>query len=128
MRMKELYPLLKIAGVRNGYFTESEEADVCREINESGADIIWVGLGKPKEQAFCVRNRERITSGWLVTCGGCFNYVTGNYPRAPEWMQRRGLEWFHRMVTQPRKLAWRYFSTTPVALYLLFARTGDLKT
>jgi exopolysaccharide biosynthesis WecB/TagA/CpsF family protein len=127
-KMQSLYPRLKIVGARNGYFTEAEEGEVCKAINESGADIIWVGLGKPKEQAFCVRNRARLTSGWLVTCGGCFNYVTGHYPRAPDWMQRNGLEWFHRMVTQPRKLGWRYFSTTPVALYLLFARTGDLKT
>ena len=124
-RMQELYPALAIVGARDGYFAESEEQAVCEEINASGADIVWVGLGKPKEQAFCVRNRDAIAAGWLVTCGGCFNYVTGHYPRAPEWMQKTGTEWLHRMFTQPRKLAWRYISTTPLALFLLFTRTGE---
>ncbi|QYA03905.1 WecB/TagA/CpsF family glycosyltransferase [Rhizobium sp. B21/90] len=123
--MRRLYPSLIIAGVRNGYFSSAEEPSVCNEINASGADIIWVGLGKPKEQAFCVRNRHRISAGWLVSCGGCFNYVTGTYGRAPLWMQRTGTEWVHRMVTQPRKLLWRYVSTTPIALLLLLLRTGD---
>jgi N-acetylglucosaminyldiphosphoundecaprenol N-acetyl-beta-D-mannosaminyltransferase len=123
--MRRLYPNLKIAGIRNGYFSQDQEADVCREINESGADIVWVGLGKPKEQSFCVRNKHRIKSGWLVTCGGCFNYVTGAYSRAPDWMQSSGTEWLHRMLTQPRKLLWRYLSTTPVALLLLLLRTSD---
>jgi N-acetylglucosaminyldiphosphoundecaprenol N-acetyl-beta-D-mannosaminyltransferase len=124
-RMKELYPDLIIAGTHHGYFSVNEEQEVCRKINESGADIVWVGLGKPKEQAFCVRNRDNIRGAWLVTCGGCFNYVTGHYPRAPSWMQKSGIEWLHRMLTQPRKLAWRYLSTTPVAIYLLFARTSS---
>lgn len=123
--MKEKYPALKIAGYRNGYFSEAEEQSVCDEINASGADIVWVGLGKPKEQAFCVRNRNRIHANWLVTCGGCFNYVTGSYPRAPQWMQESGLEWVHRLLTRPRQLAWRYLSTTPIALYLLLTRTSE---
>jgi len=124
-RMQKLYPSLVIAGVRNGYFSEAQEKEGAEEINRSGADIVWVGLGKPKEQGFCVRNRENMSSNWLVTCGGCFNYVTGDYPRAPEWMQKTGLEWVHRLVTQPKKLFWRYMTTTPVAFYLLFARTSD---
>jgi exopolysaccharide biosynthesis WecB/TagA/CpsF family protein len=123
--MQRLYPSLIIAGTRNGYFSAAEEAAVCAEINASGADIVWVGLGKPKEQAFCVRNRDKLSAGWLVTCGGCFNYVTGSYARAPLWMQRTGTEWMHRMMTQPRKLLWRYVSTTPIALLLLLLRTGD---
>ncbi len=124
-RMRELYPALDIVGVRDGYFSAHDEQSVCDEINESGADIVWVGLGKPKEQDFCVKNRGNLPGKWLVTCGGCFNYVTGHYPRAPNWMQQTGTEWVHRMVTQPKKLLWRYISTTPVALYLLFARTSD---
>jgi len=124
-KMRTLYPRLKIAGVRNGYFSASEEAEVCRQVNESGADIVWVGLGKPKEQAFCVRNRDSLRAKWLVTCGGCFNYVTGAYARAPSWMQQTGTEWLHRMLTQPRKLFWRYLSTTPIALVLLLLRTAD---
>jgi len=127
-RMIELYPNLKIVGTRSGYFSLQEEMQVCDEINESGADIVWVGLGKPKEQAFCVRNRDNINASWLVTCGGCFNYVTGHYARAPDWMQKGGVEWIHRMLTQPRKLWWRYVSTTPIALFLLLTKTSSTKS
>ena len=119
------YPGLRIVGRRNGDFSREEEAQICEEINASGADIVWVGLGKPNEQAFCVRNRERLTASWIITCGGCFNFATGAYSRAPRWMQEWGLEWIYRMVTRPRQLAWRYLTTSPVAAFLLLLRTRE---
>ena len=73
------YPGLEIVGRRNGYFARGEEAAICEEINRSGADIVWVG-GLPLEHAFCVRNRSRLQAGWIVTAGGCFNYVTRPLP------------------------------------------------
>ena len=121
--VRGLYPSLQISGRRHGYFSVTDEAAICDEINASGADVVWVGLGKPKEQEFCVRNRHRIRAGWLVTCGGCFNYITGLYSRAPNWMQKAGIEWLHRMVTNPRKLFWRYLTTNPHALFLIATRT-----
>lgn len=124
-KMQQMYPSLDIAGRRHGYFTRDDEAEICEEINRSGANVIWVGLGKPIEQAFCVRNRDRLNAAWLITCGGCFNYVTGAYARAPDWMQKAGLEWVHRLLTEPRKLGWRYLTTTPLALILLCARTSS---
>jgi N-acetylglucosaminyldiphosphoundecaprenol N-acetyl-beta-D-mannosaminyltransferase len=122
-KMKALYPELQIVGRRNGYFTPDDEPAICDAINASQADIVWVGLGKPNEQAFCIRNKSRLKAGWIVTCGGCFNYVAGDYPRAPAWMQSSGLEWLHRLVTNPRKLFWRYLTTNPVAIYLLLTQT-----
>lgn len=124
-KMQQMYPSLDIAGRRHGYFSREDEEAVCDEINRSGANVVWVGLGKPLEQAFCVRNRDRLNAAWLITCGGCFNYVTGAYARAPDWMQKAGLEWVHRLLTEPRKLGWRYLTTTPLALILLFARTSS---
>jgi N-acetylglucosaminyldiphosphoundecaprenol N-acetyl-beta-D-mannosaminyltransferase len=125
--MERRYPGLKIVGRRNGYFAREEEAAICDEINHSGADIVWVGLGKPKEQAFCIRNRDRLQAGWLVTCGGCFNYVSGLYGRAPLWMQQYGLEWLFRLVEDPRRFGWRYLSTNLVALYILLTRTRSIR-
>lgn len=127
--MQRRYPGLKIAGRRHGYFSQEEEPAICDEINRSGADIVWVGLGKPKEQAFCVRNRDRLQVGWLITCGGCFNYVSGLYGRAPHWMQDYGLEWLYRLLRDPRRFGWRYLSTNFVALYILLRRTrsGDAR-
>jgi exopolysaccharide biosynthesis WecB/TagA/CpsF family protein len=123
--MTRRYPGLEIAGRRDGYFRAGDEDQICRQINASGADIVWVGLGKPAEQAFCVRNKAKLKTRWMITCGGCFNFVTGSYPRAPNWMQRMGFEWVHRMVTRPRQLAWRYLSTSPIAAVLLLTRTRD---
>lgn len=121
--MQRRYPGLVIAGRRNGYFSRAEEGEICEAINRSGADIVWVGLGIPLEQAFCIRNKRRLNASWLVTAGGCFNYVIGAYRRAPKWMQACGLEWLHRVWREPRRLFWRYAFTNPHALYLLLTRT-----
>jgi len=124
--MGRRYPGLTIAGRYHGYFAAEEEERLCEAINRSGAAIIWVGLGKPREQQFCARHRHRLTARWLITCGGCFNFVAGSYRRAPEWMQSAGVEWLHRMLTRPRQLALRYLTTSPVAAYLLLTRTRDI--
>jgi N-acetylglucosaminyldiphosphoundecaprenol N-acetyl-beta-D-mannosaminyltransferase len=118
-----LYPGLSIAGRRNGYFPQELEQAVCEEINASGADILWVGLGKPLEQLFSVRNRDRLRVAWAITCGGTFGFVAGDYRRAPHWMQSAGLEWLFRAATGPRRLKWRYLTTNPHALFLLATRT-----
>jgi N-acetylglucosaminyldiphosphoundecaprenol N-acetyl-beta-D-mannosaminyltransferase len=122
-KMQALYPGLVIAGRRNGYFTREEEADVIAEINAARPDVVWVGLGKPKEQGFSVRNRRSIDATWLITCGGCYNFVTGHYSRAPRWMQAVGLEWAYRALKNPKKLGMRYLVTNPVALWMLLSRT-----
>ena len=121
--LKQRYPGLQIVGRRNGYFAREDEAAICEEINASGADVVWVGLGVPLEQAFCVRNKHRLSAGWLVTCGGCFNFVTGDYSRAPAWMQAAGLEWLYRLAREPRRLFWRYAVTNPRAIFLMLTRT-----
>ncbi len=122
-RLMAQYPGIIIAGRHHGYFAAGEEAAICERINAANADVVWVGLGKPREQAFCVANRHRIQAGWIITCGGCFNFLSGNYTRAPRWMQRAGLEWVHRMFSGPRYLIWRYLVTNPHALYLIATRT-----
>ncbi len=118
-----LHPGLKIAGCRNGYFKPEEEQGIIDGINASGADVLWVGLGKPREQLFCARHKQGFMSRWVVTCGGCFHYLTGEYGRAPKWMQDAGLEWLYRMFENPRKLFMRYLITTPHALFLLLTQT-----
>jgi exopolysaccharide biosynthesis WecB/TagA/CpsF family protein len=116
-RLVKMFPDLIIAGRHHGFFSAAEEPAVLDKIESSGADILWVGLGKPLEQIFGVRARERLSCSWIITCGGCFNFATGHYRRAPEWMQRLGFEWFHRMITKPNKLVWRYLSTNPIATF-----------
>lgn len=122
-KIRELYPTLKIAGYRDGYFSEKDEADICSEIVASGADVLWVGLGKPKEQVFCIRNLERLRGvGWIKSCGGLFDFLSGRHSRAPMWMQRFGLEWLYRMALEPRRLFWRYFVTNIHSIFILLRR------
>ncbi|BBB25451.1 WecB/TagA/CpsF family glycosyltransferase [Amphritea japonica] len=115
--MQERYTNFKVAGTYHGYFSGEDEQRICALINESGADVLWVGLGKPKEQEFCIRNRKNLKVSVIITCGGCYNYITGDYSRAPRWVQEIGLEWLHRMSTNPTKLLYRYLTTNPHAIY-----------
>jgi N-acetylglucosaminyldiphosphoundecaprenol N-acetyl-beta-D-mannosaminyltransferase len=110
--IKKNYPNLRIAGHRNGYFQPEEEADICAAIVASGTDVLWIGLGKPKEQIFCIRNQQKLKGiGWIKTCGGLFDFLSGRNSRAPRWMQDNGLEWLHRLVNDPRRFFWRYMIT-----------------
>ena len=124
--LRARYSGLKIVGRRHGYFSISEEDDICDEINLTKPDVIWAGLSVPLEYEFAVRNRSRLRAGWLVTCGGCFNFVTGDYKRAPVWMQKSGLEWLYRLAREPKRLFWRYALTNPLAIFLLLTRTNSL--
>lgn len=117
--LEQRFPGLAIAGRHHGYFTPEEEEAVIAAINAVRPDIVWVGLGKPREQMFALRNRDRLDCRWIVTCGGCFNFVAGDYRRAPLWMQRANLEWLHRLASRPRALFWRYVTTSPHALWLV---------
>jgi exopolysaccharide biosynthesis WecB/TagA/CpsF family protein len=121
--LEQEYPGLQIVGRRHGYFSIDEEEEICDEINLCAPDVIWVGLSVPREYEFAVRNRPFLRAGWLVTCGGCFNFITGSYTRAPAWMQKSGLEWAHRLWREPKRLFWRYAITNPVAIFLLLTRT-----
>jgi exopolysaccharide biosynthesis WecB/TagA/CpsF family protein len=115
---------VRVVGRRNGYFSRDEEEAVIAAINASGADVLWVGLGVPFEYEFCLRNKSRLKVGWVVTCGGCFNFAAGDYQRAPAWMQRNGMEWLFRLSREPRRLFWRYFITNPIAIAMLLLKTG----
>lgn len=124
----ETYPGLQIVGRRHGYFSRDEEDEICDEINLAQPDVIWVGLSTPLEYEFSVRNKARLRAGWLVTCGGCYNFVTGAHKRAPGWMQAAGLEWLFRLALEPRRLFWRYAVTNPLALFQLLTRTSSIQT
>jgi len=127
-RLREIYPGLQIVGRRHGYFSRDEEKDICEEINLTQPDVIWVGLSVPLEYEFSVRNKARLRAGWLVTCGGCYNFITGAHKRAPRWMQVAGFEWLFRLALEPKRLFWRYAVTNPLAIFLLLTRTSSVRT
>ena len=122
--MRRQYPSLRIVGRAHGYHAPSEDERICELIRASGADVVWVGLGKPRQEAWCVRNRQRLRGiGWLKTCGGLYAFLTGDVPRAPGWMRRTGLEWLYRTWKEPRRLGVRYLATNPLALYLFLTKS-----
>ena len=122
--LAKTYSNLNIVGRHHGYFGEDEDEAVCEIIRASKADIVWIALGKPRQEEWCLRNRDRLRGvGWLKTCGGLYAFIAGDVPRAPEWMQKAGLEWLFRLLGDPKRLAWRYLTTNPYAFYRLIRYT-----
>lgn len=116
--VRRLYPDLRIVGRRHGYVEPHEDADLCREIVDRGTDVLWVGMGKPRQERWSVENRDRLTGvGWIKTCGGLYAFLAGDAPRAPLWMRQAGLEWLFRAAREPRRLGWRYLTTNPYSIY-----------
>lgn len=118
--VRRLYPGLKVAGRRNGYFKAEEEDAVVDEINAARPDILFIGLGLPRQEAFVLRNIDKFQGvTWVKTCGGLFNFLSGSNSRAPQWMRNMGLEWVYRVALEPRRLFWRYLTTNSHALWLI---------
>lgn len=101
-RMQQQYPNLIICGTHDGYF--KEDAPVIQEINESGADILYVCLGAPKQERWMVTNREQLHVKAMLGLGGSLDVFAGNVKRAPDIFVKLGLEWFYRLMKEP----WRY--------------------
>lgn len=125
-RAQSLYPRLDIVGHSCGYLRRAGDEDrIVETINAARPDILWLGLGAPREQEFALRNRARLANvGVIKTSGGLFDFMSGKNSRAPDWMQRAGLEWVYRIWLEPRRLLGRYLMTNPHAIYLLLTRTG----
>ncbi len=119
--VRKMYPRLRIVGHCHGYLRGEALRAKVREIDALAPDYLWVALGVPYEQAFVAEFVPHLTNvGVIKTAGGLFNYLSGSCRRAPKWMQRAGLEWAWRIWLEPRRLFWRYLTTNPRALYLLF--------
>jgi exopolysaccharide biosynthesis WecB/TagA/CpsF family protein len=125
-RTRQLYPRLKLVGWHHGHFGRSRDNEIGDEINAAAPDILWVGMGVPRQQEFILGQRERWTHvGVAKTCGGLFDFLAGKNSRAPNWMQSVGLEWFYRAMLEPRRLGWRYLMTNPHAIYVMWTDSGE---
>ena len=114
--LRARFPGLRLAG---GYappfreLSDEEEHAVVADINDSGADVVWVGIGVPKQEKWMARMRERLDAPVLIGVGAAFDFHAGLVPQAPEAMQRRGLEWLFRLAQEPRRLWRRYLRYNP---------------
>lgn len=110
MMMKK-YPGLKVVGVHNGYFDEKEEKKIIQDIKTKSPSILLVGLGAPKQEKWIYDNIRLVGAKVAIGVGGSFDVMAGNVKRAPKIFQKLGLEWFHRLITQPTR--WRRMMRLP---------------
>jgi N-acetylglucosaminyldiphosphoundecaprenol N-acetyl-beta-D-mannosaminyltransferase len=110
------HPGLKIVGGQAPPFralTPAEEAEVARDINRCAPDVVWVGIGVPKQEKWMARMRDRLDAPVLIGVGAAFDFHAGLIPQAPERLQRSGLEWAYRLTKEPRRLWRRYLRYNP---------------
>ncbi|EIZ79027.1 udp-hexose transferase [Novosphingobium sp. Rr 2-17] len=120
------FPGLQIVGTRHGFFERSDLPKICAKVIESGADVLWLGLGAGLQETIALECRDRLPGvAWVRTCGGLFDHYGGGVSRAPGWMQRSGMEWAYRAAREPLRLGWRYLITNPQAAWHLLTKTHD---
>jgi N-acetylglucosaminyldiphosphoundecaprenol N-acetyl-beta-D-mannosaminyltransferase len=116
LNLRQRYPGVKIVG---GYspphrpLSDEEQEAVAEEINRSRADVVWVGIGVPKQEKWMAQMRPRLDVPLLVGVGAAFDFHAGLVPQAPNWIQEAGLEWAYRFAHEPRRLWRRYVRYNP---------------
>ena len=116
---KSKYPSLEIAGFRNGYFDQSEEPQIAKDIKKSKADMLFVGFSSPMKENFLNHWMPAMQVPFCMGVGGSFDIVAGKTLRAPFWMQNAGLEWFYRILQEPKRMWKRYAKTNPVFIWMV---------
>ena len=128
-RMLAIAPEAKIVGVCSPPYralTEAEDAAIVAELNESGADIVWVGLSTPKQERWMAAHRALLTAPVLIGVGAAFDINAGLIKRAPPFLRRTGFEWTYRLICEPKRLWWRYLSSNPLFVLLVVAQKMGL--
>jgi N-acetylglucosaminyldiphosphoundecaprenol N-acetyl-beta-D-mannosaminyltransferase len=128
--LRERFPGLCVAGTYSPPFrqpTQTEERGMLTQINDAGAQIVWVGLGSPKQDLWMARNRPQLTAPLLVGVGAAFDFLIGRQPQAPRWMQQIGLEWLFRLATNPRRLWRRYLVYNPKFVFGVALQLAGLR-
>jgi N-acetylglucosaminyldiphosphoundecaprenol N-acetyl-beta-D-mannosaminyltransferase len=116
LNLRQSYPGVKIVGGYSPPFrelTEEESDRIVDDINACGADVVWVGIGQPKQEKWMADVRNRLETPVLIGVGAAFDFHAGLVPQAPDWMQHMGLEWLFRLAHEPRRLWRRYLRYNP---------------
>jgi exopolysaccharide biosynthesis WecB/TagA/CpsF family protein len=126
--LQRLFPTLQIAGARPSMFRTldaNERRALIDEVQGSGAQIAFVGIGCPRQEVFVYELRDKLRMP-MIAVGAAFAFHAGRIPQAPSWVQRRGLEWLYRLLSEPRRLWRRYLYLNPLFLLLFFAQWTGL--
>lgn len=118
LRLRKRYGYLQIE-YADGYFTEDEAPARVDRIRASGTDILFVGMGVPRQENFLEEQWDRLGVGMAIGVGGSFDVLAGLRSRAPAWVQKAGMEWFFRLIQEPRRLFSRYLTTNSRFVWLL---------
>ncbi len=117
-KISKQFPNLNVAGYHHGFFWEDEDSVVLK-IKESGAKLLFVAITSPKKENFINQWQDQLGVDFVMGVGGTFDVVAGKVKRAPKWMQETGLEWFYRIIQEPRRMWKRYLVTNSRFLWLL---------
>lgn len=121
------FPALQIAGTYSPPRAEignTPDSEAIQRLNTSDADIVWVGLGSPKQDRWMALHRPYLNAPLLIGVGAAFDMLSGGVRQAPRWMQRTGLEWLFRLMQEPRRLAKRYLVYNPKFVWLVLRQYG----
>jgi N-acetylglucosaminyldiphosphoundecaprenol N-acetyl-beta-D-mannosaminyltransferase len=110
-QVREKYPSLIFAGLRDGYFSREQEQDIVRGIRSSRADCLFIGMPTPRKERFLAAHRDELGVPFIMGVGGSFDILAGATRRASKRVQRLGLEWLYRVYQEPRRMWWRYTRT-----------------
>lgn len=116
-KLKERFPDLQVAGHQHGYFEESQTEQIIEEINHSGADILLVGFGAPKQDVWLTKHHEQLTPAVRMGVGGLFDFYSDRISRAPRWLRDIGMEWTWRLIQEPGRMWQRYLVGNPLFLW-----------
>jgi len=120
------YPGAEVVGTRNGYFTKEEEPSIIEDINNSGADVLLVCLGAPKQEFWISENKNRLKVKASLGVGGTMDVLAGNVKLAPDFFRNNGLEWLYRLYKEPWRFK-RMLKLPKFILYVLGIRIGLIK-
>ena len=114
------YEGIHIAGYHNGYFQTDEWGDIAQEVENSSADIVFVGISSPLKEYLVEYLLQKCGKGVFMGVGGSFDVISGKIPRAPLWMQKMGLEWLFRVKQEPKRLWKRYLVGNIKFIYYVY--------
>jgi N-acetylglucosaminyldiphosphoundecaprenol N-acetyl-beta-D-mannosaminyltransferase len=118
-RIRAAHPGLRIAGARDGYFSDEESAAVAEAVREAAPDLLFVAMSSPRKEVWLAGHGRGLGVPLVMGVGGSIDIVAGVTRRAPRWMQAAGLEWLFRLAQEPRRLGRRYLVTNAQFLGLL---------
>ena len=128
--LQRRFPGLQVRGTYSPPFhslSQEEDLEIVRMINDANPDVVWVGLGAPKQELWMAEHRELLRAPVLIGVGAAFDFHAGGKKQAPYWMQRSGLEWLFRLLSEPKRLWKRYIYDNPRFVILILLQALGLR-